>query len=200
MHELRNSTVRSFGYDQTNAVEYSFNNLGYRGDEFLNKSPIVILGGSISFGLGIPYDCTFGSIVAKHTKSEVYNFSWGAFGHTNHEQLTLLTEILTVLDPKLVIWQINNLNRVRINQQVSFDNDKALVTEMYYDFLKRSNDILTRLPNILLHWDNEDFAIDFSNCLVYNKYHADKSLQNNPDTFGILSHKLIGHKILKKIQ
>jgi hypothetical protein len=197
MFNLRNQTVTTFGYDTVGATRYSFNSLGYRGAEFVHRNPIILLGGTITFGLGLDYADTFGQLIEQQTNTPVYNFAWGAYAHTNHEQLEFLKQLLESLDPTLVIWQINNLNRKRIAGQVSFDNKDAF--ELYHDFWQQAQPVLKQVPYCLLHWDEVDYGVDFSHCLIYNTYHVDNSIVTNPNTFGAKSNKLIALKILKDI-
>jgi hypothetical protein len=199
MYSLRNQTVTCFGYDSTNTVEYSFNSLGYRGTEFTATDPILILGNSISFGIGLPYSQTFGSLLEKSLNTPVYNLAWGSYAHTNYEQLELLQQVLEHMTPKLVIWQINNLNRCRVNGSINFDNSTDTAVDLYHQFWNDATPILNNLPHLLLHWDNENYNIDFSHCLIYNEYHIDSSLDTNKNTFGAKSHKLISLKILQEI-
>lgn len=199
MYQLRNQTVTAFGYDCTNTVEYSFNSLGYRGTEFTVTDPILILGNSISFGIGLPYNKTFGSLLEQSLDTPVYNLAWGAYAHTNYEQLELLQQVIQNITPKFVIWQINNLNRDRVNGAVTFNNSKEKVVKMYHQFWNDAKPILNDLPHLLLHWDHEYYNIDFSHCLIYNEYHIDSSLETNKNTFGARSHKLISLKILQEI-
>lgn len=198
MHALANQTVPTFGYDRTGYTEYSFNSLGYRGSEFESTNPVVVLGNSISFGIGLPYEKTFSNILNQSLNVPVYNFSWGCYAHTNHEQLELLEQILSALTPKLVIWQINNLNRCRINGVVEFSNCPEVIKSMYHDFWTRAQQTLVYVPHILLHWDNEQHGIDFSHCLIYNKYHVDSSLTTHT-THGVKSNRLIALKLLQEI-
>ena len=198
MYGLRNQTVTDFGYDNTNTVNYSFNSLGYRGTEFVDKNPIILLGGSITFGIGLDKENTFGGIVEQRLNVPVYNFAWGCYGHTNHEQLTLLENILDNITPLCVIWQINNLNRKRVDEKnCSFNNDTEFVIDAYNDFYKKSDNLLKTIPHILLHWDEEDYGFDFSHCLIYNKYNVDST--SIPKTFGIRTNQLIAEKILAGI-
>jgi len=199
MYELRSTTVTEFGYDQTNSVSYSFNNQGFRTEEFTDTAPIIILGNSISFGIGISFDKTFGALIKKEIKMPIYNLSWGAYEHTNHEQLEFYKQILKTITPKYVIWQINNLNRKRINHNICLDNENEYIVNSYYDFITQAHLVLGETPHTFIHWDDQFFDIDFSYCLIYNKYHVDRTSINNHNTFGPASHRLIAYKILKKL-
>jgi hypothetical protein len=201
MFDLRNTTIKNFGYDTETAIDYTFNSLGYRSEsEFDSNTPIVIVGNTISFGLGLPIEHTFAGIIEKNLNYPVYNFSWGCYGHTNLEQLSLIEHILSVSMPKLVIFQLNNWNRYRMpNGVVNFSNSKEIVKKEFDKFLLKSKTVLQKVPHIYLHWDEEQHEIDLPNCLIYNKFHIDSSLTNNKSTFGKKTHKLIATALLKTI-
>jgi hypothetical protein len=133
MFQLRNQIITRFGYDTDGVVNYRFNDLGYRSDlEFTqNHNPIVMLGNTITFGLGVSIEQSFAGIISKTLAHPVYNFSWGCYAHTNAEQLVLLKQILTTLTPRYVLFQINNLNRLRIGTHMSFDNSESVVIDEY---------------------------------------------------------------------
>lgn len=199
MYQYRGQTIKNFGYDNLTKVDYSFNSLGYRGLEFdSTKPPIILLGNSISFGLGVEYSQTFGGIIEQKLNCPVYNFSWGCYGHTNNEQASFLKKILKTIDPRYVIFQINNLNRFRNNEIISFDNHINIVVAEYLKFYDNMQTMLNTIPHGYLHWDNQTFLVDLPECLVYNKYHVDVSVITNADTFGIKSHKLIANRILQE--
>ena len=198
MAALAGQTVQSFGYDKSN-TNYTFNSLGYRSDvEFTATEPIVIVGNSLSFGLGMDLEYTYGRVLQERIHHPVYNMSWGAYAHTNYELLTFLKTLLPVMKPKMVIFQINNLNRYRHQGVISFDNPPELVLSEYqrfYDEFAR----LTKAHNIYpIHWDEQSFGVDFSWCRIYNKYQVDS---NNmlPQLFGPKTHRLIAEKIIQDI-
>jgi hypothetical protein len=201
MYQHRNQTIKNFGYDDETDVDYGFNGLGYRSrhefDDIANA--IVVLGGSVAFGLGLDIDDTFAEIVANKTGIPVYNFAWGCYAHTNTEQIELLETILDTAMPRSVIFQLNNLNRKRVGATVEFNNTQETIEKEYNDFYQRAMPIFQRVDHDIIHWDNEEHKVDLPQCLIYNKYHVDCSLQHNPETFGKVTHKLIANKILQKI-
>ena len=201
MYQYRNQTIKNFGYDDETNVDYCFNSLGYRAQhEFDNvANAIVVLGGSISFGIGLEIDDTFAGIITNKTGIPVYNFAWGCYAHTNTEQIELLENILTTAIPRYVIFQLNNLNRKRVNATVEFDNSEQDIDKQYLEFQQRAEPIFKTLNYDTIYWDNEEHKVDLPQCLIYNKYHVDCSLQRNPATFGKITHKLIANKILQKI-
>jgi len=199
MYRHRGQTVRNFGYDTATGVEYQFNSLGYRSPEIdTTESAVVLLGNTITFGLGVDYNKTFGGIIAQRLKCPVYNFAWGCYGHTNNEQVALLEQILTTITPRYVIFQINNLNRYRINGLINFDNSEDIIVDEYTKFYNAITKTLNIIPHGYLHWDNYTYPVDLPTCLVYNKYHVDHSIASNTNTFGYKSHRLIAERILQE--
>lgn len=201
MYENKSTAVKNFGYDNETSVDYRFNSLGYRSNvEFTpDSSAIVLLGNSISFGIGLPLEQTYGEILSQKTGRPVYNFSLGCYGHTNMEQLPLLESILRTFDPFCVIFQINNLNRFRLNGKILFDNPIDRVISEYNNFYKDVKILLKDMSHIFLYWDQETFDVKLPDCLIHNKYHVDYSLKNRTSTFGKKTNKLIAEKIFCKI-
>ena len=204
MISLANQTVNQFGYDIQSNTKYSFNSLGYRSDiEFTQQNDVIILlGNTLTFGLGVEKSNTFAGYLARELPCPVYNLSWGCYAHTISEQLKFLKEILSVITPKHVILQVNNLNRIRqANGTINFNNPPDQIYQEYIKFIDELKQILT-LPHSLLHWDNEQYQIDSADYLIYNKYHIDDCNVVTPlgeKIFGPKTHKLIATKILQNI-
>lgn len=199
MFELKNQTVYSFTYDTNKDMRYTFNSLGYRSDsEFVEQDPIIIFGNSLSFGLGIDITETYGSVLQERLHHPVYNMSWGAYAHTNYELLDFLKQVLEVATPRLVIFQLNNLNRFRENGVVNFNNPRDLVLSEYYRFYQEFRPIMDSYNIYPVHWDEQNFGVDFSWCKIYNKYHVD-SVKTLPVLFGAKTHRLVAEKILQDI-
>jgi hypothetical protein len=200
-YKHKSSTIKNYPKDKTTDVDYTFNSLGYRSSvEFDAPNPIVVLGNTMSFGLGLPYEQTYASIVEQQTKTPVYNLSWGCYAHTINDQLEFLQDIYNCIEPKLVIFQINNLNRYRLNKtEVSFDNSKDIIESEYNRFHCNLHKTIANKNIILMHWDGEQHDVELPPLLIYNKYIIDQvpGVRGNPP--GMKSHKLIAFKILQEI-
>lgn len=201
MKEFSNQSVKTFGYDKGRKIDYVFNSLGYRSTlEFVDDSnPIILLGNSVTFGIGLNVDDTFAGIISKKISNPVYNFAWGCYAHTNHEQLDLLDNIVKNIKPKHIVFQINNLDRIRQNGKIVYNNPKNLILSQFDDFYKKLKLLLTNVSHTLIYWDDHNYDLDFNKFLIYNKYHLDISIENMPNTFGKKSHKLIAAKILQSL-
>jgi hypothetical protein len=199
MYSYRNKTITCFGYDTNGNASYKFNSLGYRGEEFNSSHPAIIcLGNTCTFGLGLSYSETFAGIIENNVSCSVYNFAWGCYKHTNKDQLYLLKNILGEIKPRHVIFQINNLDRIKVNGLIFSNNTNESVLQEYTEFKIALDAILKNLPHSLLYWDNKNYPIDFSDCLIYNKYHVDNSIFTNTNTFGKKTHQLIAKKLLQQ--
>lgn len=199
MKLLADQTVTQFGYDKTSQVDYTFNSLGYRSNiEFLpDDRAVLLLGNTISFGVGLPIEETFAGIISSSIDVPLYNFSWGCYPHTNHDQLKLLENILKLITPQCVLFQLNNLNRIRLDEiNVSFDNPKEQVEENYVDFRLKLDQVIGNVPCHLMLWDDCEYDCDYSDILIHNRYYVDKNIVRS-DLFGPKSHKLIATKILQ---
>jgi hypothetical protein len=202
MFMYRNKTIKNFGYDHETNIDYKFNNLVYRSNiEFIiGKEPIVVLGNTLSFGLCTNIENTFSYKISVETQSPVYNLSWGCYPHTNNELLELLRSILLIDNPRLIIFQINNLNRYReSNGSVNFFNKKNLIIFEYQKFYNEILLLLKDKNHIFLYWDNEDHEVQLPNCLIKNQYFVDTSLKSK-EVFGKKSHHLIYLKIMQYIK
>ena len=202
MFICRNKNLKNFGYDHETNIDYKFNNLGYRSNiEFEpGKQPIIVLGNTLSFGLGVSIEDTYAYKISTETQKPVYNLSWGCYGHTNNELLKLLKFILLMDNPSLIIFQINNLNRYREeNKKVNFNNKTSLIISEYQKFYNEISVLLKDKKHIFLYWDNENHEVQLPACLIKNKYFIDTSLKIK-NIFGKKSHHLIYLKIIEHIK
>ena len=66
-----------YGFDKSNSVEYYFDSDGFRNKLDCTVPPdIVFAGGSISFGIGVPYDKCYGQLVANELGLLGWNISY----------------------------------------------------------------------------------------------------------------------------
>jgi hypothetical protein len=202
MYEHRSSSVKNFGYDKTTNSIYNFNSLGYRSNtEFTPvDNAILFLGNSITFGIGLNHEETFCGIVAGRCNDPVYNFSWGCYAHTNSEYLCFLKSLLKTIQPKFICYQINNLDCYRENGKIVLDKPIDLLEDEFKKFYLELQDVLKKIQHTFLYWDNREYNIDISNCLINQQYQVDHSLPDNKETFGKKSHLLIGLKILEQLK
>jgi len=68
------------GWDKPEAVTYKINSKGFRCEEFDDTPCLVALGCSYTFGVGLPEQDTWPSLVGKALGLKVVNLAWGGQG------------------------------------------------------------------------------------------------------------------------
>ena len=211
MYSLRGKTVKSFGFDTLGDTTYHFNSLGYRSNrEFDERSEsICVFGNTNAFGLGVPFESTYAELISKDTGIPAYNFSWGCYNYTNLDQLDLIDQVLDVHKPRFVIFQMNNLDRVRRNKTtVTRQNSMGEIKRDHETFMTRIQKTFADVDHCILYWDDKDYDLPMPKFLIHNRYFG-KRLQRNGffDSKGkevIIanhkSHKLVALKIQEHIR
>jgi len=197
--ELAGKTVKRYGYDQQDLIDYSFNSLGFRSPEPTNDPRLVIIGNSVSFGIGLDMQHTFGSMLAQYTNRRLDNRSLGCFLHENHDQLHNIKLLAKQDQDSVFVIQINNLDRRRAGDLVISNNSSNWCVERFLDFFDQTENILKNYPHKYIYWDNIDYRLPttvLEKIVIRNKCHYDSSLSNNKNTFGVKSHSQIA-KILR---
>jgi len=118
MKQLADKSTRFFGYDQQGTIEYNFNKLGFRTGNTNGNLDINLIGNSISFGIGLEYNQTFGSILANNLDRKLNNFSFGCYHHENHDHLTNIETLSNQDRDDIFVIQINNLDRKRLDSNL----------------------------------------------------------------------------------
>jgi hypothetical protein len=203
MKKLAKKSTQFFGIDQQGIITYNFNDLGFRTGDNIKLSSVNLFGNSISFGIGVDYYQTFGSMVADRLDRRLNNFSFGCYLHENHDHLENLQKIANRCHDDIFIVQINNLDRQRINSNlVLTGNDREFCKKQFLDYFDQVSNILKHTRKIFLYWDSAEYDLPKSvtdQILIYNKFHVDNSLSNNMDTFGTKSHLYISKIIVNEL-
>lgn len=202
MKEFAAKTIINFKYDQTNTTSYRFNSLGFRSPEPTTNNSIIVIGNSVSFGIGLPEEQTYGSLVASAYQYNYLNCALGCYYHENHDYLINLKKLASRLTDDIFLIQINNLDRHRVGDTVTSTGDKAQAVAKFIDYFNKIEEILHNKQKIYLYWDNVDYDLPDnikSKFLIYNKFHLDSSIATMPDTFGTKSHLTISKIILSKL-
>jgi hypothetical protein len=201
MLELAGKTVKSYGYDKQDLIDYSFNSLGFRSPEPVTGSRLVVIGNSVSFGIGLDLQHTFGSMLAQYTNRRLDNRSLGCFFHENHDHLHNINLLAQQDQDSVFVVQINNLDRKRNGDLVSLNNPPGWCVDNFLDFFDQTEQILKNYPHTYIYWDNIDYRLPttvLEKIVIKNKCHYDSSLPNNQNTFGTKSHSHIA-KILRHV-
>jgi len=200
MKQLANQSTRFFGYDQQGIIDYDFDSHGFRTGTTDGTSVINLIGNSISFGIGLPYDLTFGCLVAKNLNKKLNNYSFGCYLHENHDNLSNIKKLVNQPNNDAYIIQINNLDRQRIDSStVITNNDPEFSKKRFLNYFDQVIELLKNNPTIFLYWDDMQYDLPKSvtdQILIFNKFFLDNSLPNNKNTFGIKTNRVIS-EILK---
>jgi hypothetical protein len=194
MKRLAHTTVSQFGYDTVGAVTYSFDSRGFRSDNNGGRS-LNMIGNSLSFGIGLDLQHTFGSQLAHHLNLELNNCSFGCYFHENHDHLQNLNNMVRQDSDDVFLIQINNLDRYRDCEGVKTNIDAAFAIKRFLDYFDQTREICKNHHVIYVYWDNIHYSLPssvISEISIYNKFHLDQSLPTHPDTFGSRSHQAIG--------
>jgi hypothetical protein len=194
MKSLANSTVKCFGYDQTNTVTYCFNELGFR-NKYNTGTSINIVGNSIAFGIGLDEHQTFGFLLSQKLGLPCNNFGFGCYYHENHDHLANLKILSQRSTDDIFIVQINNLDRYRNkNNVVTTDNCSEFSRKRFLDYFDQVLDLTADRRTMLLYWDDQSYNLPKSvidKISIVNKFHLDYSIASNQVTFGPRSHRAI---------
>ena len=203
MSSLASQEIINFGYDKSTTVNYKFNSLGFRSPEQHNSDSVIVIGNSISFGIGIDEGDIYGHRVAKQLGLGYINCSLGCYFHENHDHLLNLKNLAKRTANDLFLIQINNLDRLRISaEKVISPGNKIQAVDKFINYFTQVEQLLWDKQKFYFYWDNVDHELPAEikhKFLIHNKFHIDTSLPDNADTFGIKSHSAISKVILANI-
>jgi len=89
------------GWDKEHAIEYNFNDRGFRTHKFESQTNIIALGCSFTVGTGLEYDQIWPSLLEQHLDISVINL--GVFGLSLDGCYRLLRYYLPSLKPNAVV-------------------------------------------------------------------------------------------------
>lgn len=193
MKQLANSTVTQFGYDHSDSVTYRFNQLGFRNGLNAGTS-INLFGNSISFGIGLNEEQTFGYLLSQQLGLPYNNFSFGCYAHENHDHLDNIKILVEQKTNDIFIVQINNLDRFRNGNRVISGLDSDFARTRFLDYFQQLLTLLVDQKFILMYWDNCNYNLPehiIKQISIFNKFHLDRSIEHNENTFGARSNKVI---------
>lgn len=193
MKQLADTTVTQFGHDTVGTVTYSFDSRGFRSKNHSGRC-LNAIGNTVSFGIGLDQQHTFGSKLAHHLNLELNNCSFGCYLHENHDHLQNLNNMIKRDSDDVFLIQINNLDRYRDCGDVKTNIDAAWATKRFLDYFDQVREICKNHHVIYVYWDNIHYSLPpsvISEISIYNKFHIDQALPAHPDTFGVRSHRAI---------
>jgi len=202
-YRLKNSTVQSFGYDNSGKIEYNFNSIGFRSAEISNNDSVFVIGNSLSFGLGLSFENIYGTIISNHIQMPLTNLSYGCYLHENHDHLHNIHLLSQRDNDDIVLLQINNLDRYRLDKNtVITGNDNELCITRFLDYFGQIQSLLKHKKLVLMYWDDIHYDIPKTvqdQILIYNKGHQDRSLSDHAFTFGPKTHSWIAKILIAKL-
>jgi hypothetical protein len=182
-------------------ITYKFNSLGFRCDEFeQNRDCILFLGCSYTFGVGLPLETIWPTLVANKLKLKCYNLGIG--GGSNDTAFRLGYHYIPMLKPKAVILLSPSADRVELmNKNNRFDQHGPWNINIFYKFWTQhdANGKINQIKNMLalkaicdsnganfLNFDLDDFkVIDLARDLTH---------------YGTKSHREFSKLVIKRLQ
>jgi hypothetical protein len=126
-------------------TEYVYNSFGYRSKEFIQNEDLLIAGCSHSFGLGIPENETWASIVAKQNNFSYSNLSIIAASITTVVQ-NIFAYIQQFGKPKTLMILFPEFNRLHLPNMQKILKDEMFFKNNYNYSIVKNNGLLSDRP------------------------------------------------------
>lgn len=130
-HHVPGKTVRRYGQDHSDTIEYRFNSAGYRSEEYRREAAfrLCVIGESHALGIGVQFEHTFGfrlkTLIAKALglQSDDVNLINFAIGGASADYCarTIFRQLPT-LDTDFVVCIVPPPDRVEVDSGKSFSN------------------------------------------------------------------------------
>jgi hypothetical protein len=182
-------------------LSYKFNSHGFRCNNFSDKPSAVILGCSITFGVGLPIETTWSRVVADQIGLECYNLS--ILAGANDTAFRLAYYWLEKIKPKMVLVLSPDPSRIELltpNGEILYNPNKSL-SPIGQDFYKQW---LTDDNNSLLNQKKNLMAIEYLCNQLNIKFLVEDSypivdVARDLKYPGIATHKVLAEKFLNRI-
>jgi hypothetical protein len=184
-------------------ITYKFNSAGHRSDEFQDGS-VVFLGCSITFGIGLPLECTYPTIISAALDLPCANLA--VTGSSSDTAFRLAEYWLPKLKPKIVIMMSPDKSRIELldNQPTNLRANTGTLNNLFYQkwLLYEENSRLNQLKNILaIKSICSELSIKFLPFTVENDFcFIESDLARDLSHPGRLSHIKTAKKILSTIK
>ena len=153
--QLVGALIKNANHTRGN-LTYSHNSLGYRSDEFTtekrtNKTRIVTLGGSTTYGVGVNNNETWPSHLAKELGDDYEVINLAVPGYSSRENMVQSEMYLSELHPDLAIYYIglNDLRSINI-ENLADDYSDFHQPSLYGAFGLCKNENLPALASLKL--------------------------------------------------
>ena len=152
--KLKNLSVRTFGYDTSGQIDYTFNSIGFRSPEIANARSLFVIGNSVSFGIGLPMTDTFAYQVSDAMTLPLANLSYGCHFHENHDHLHNIHSVAQRDHDDIILLQINNLDRFRKDRDtVVSGNDQEFCVKRFLDYFCQVKNLFRHKSLMIIYWD-----------------------------------------------
>ena len=182
-------------------IEYKFNSLGFRSDEFVESS-IMFLGCSFTFGVGIPLEETWTNIVSKHVNLPAINL--GQAGGSPDTAFRLALGYVEKFKPNIIVYLQPPSTRLELvsanNIHFLFPNNSQH-NPFYKEWIKFDDlnatlnaeknklaieQLASKANSKFLHFNYDDFPqLDFARDLIH---------------WGTASHSAFADKVLNLLR
>lgn len=160
--KTKRDTLLENGYDDKTIIEYSYNNYGFRTDEFNQIGDCFItLGCSYTEGIGVDIKHTYGHYLEKELNLKCYNLGWESTGSCTVFMIANLW--IPILKPKYVFYLEIFQNRFEL-----LTKDRQPLN-LRTDFLDPRHRF--RSTSFNLHWSTNIKDVGFIN----HKINADRT-------------------------
>jgi hypothetical protein len=133
--------LKSYGWDQSNTVDYYFDSNGFRVSRNPSSASIadlLIFGGSINFGVGVNIEDTFYSIISKKLNKTFYNMCYAQYEYNNKIIYETICQANKEFGPKQSIIQW-------VSDKRSPSNSTSL-----YDYIMKTKEMFPKSVHFLI--------------------------------------------------
>lgn len=198
--ERHEDLVRLGWLDRT--ITYKFNSNGFRSAEFQEGS-VVYLGCSITFGIGLPLENTFPSLVSEKLELDCCNLA--VSGSSNDTAFRLAEYWLCRIKPKMVILMSPDSSRIELvgKEIINYRPSSSTGHMIYYQLwlMDNENARLNQLKNSLaIEQICNSLGIKFLMFTVENDFcFIENDLARDLSHPGVASHAKMADLILNRI-
>lgn len=183
-------------------IPYQFNSNGFRSDEFTDNS-IVFLGCSITFGIGLPVENVFPSIISKQLGYNCANLS--VSGSSNDTAFRIAEYWLEKINPVMVILMSPDKSRMELvdTRVIQYRVNSDSLRDRFYQrwLVNEENSRLNQKKNQLaIKSLCNSLDIKFLNFSVENDFcYVEQDLARDLSHPGVASHLRTAEKIISSI-
>ena len=141
------TSIREYGYDQSNTVNYQFNSSGFRDIRDFNYDPdIAFLGGSISFGVGVSFEYCYSQVIANKLDLKSWNLSYAQEYYDNEIIFETVTQLYRhVQNIPLVIQWVSDKRNLKFKKDC-------------YQLIKETNTLFDKCIHLMI--DSKESKLD----------------------------------------